>query len=100
MLGEGDTFGINGSFDASGKKFSINFRIVWLSLNYDGDNSYLFVNEKEIFKHKVNNGNIYFPAWFYLGSISDGFHATESREGKCLWFGRKCLRFFSRLQYY
>ena len=54
MLGEGDTFDINGCFGASGKNFSINFSKanakLCLSLHYNADNSYLFVNEKEIFK--------------------------------------------------
>ena len=36
--------------------------------------------EKKIFKLKVNNGNVYFPSQFCLGSISNGFSATESRE--------------------
>ena len=29
---------------------------------------------------KVNNKNVNFPTQFILGSISDGFCATESRE--------------------
>ena len=50
VLGEGDTFGINGSFGVPEKKFSINFRKVKtrfdFSFHYNGDNSYLFVNGK------------------------------------------------------
>ena len=46
MLCERDTFGINGSFGAPQKKFNINLRKTNLSLHYNGDNSYLFVNEK------------------------------------------------------
>ena len=42
--------------------------------------SYLFVNEKEIFKFKANNKNVNFPTQFCLGSISNGFSALESRE--------------------
>ena len=53
MLGEGLTFSINGSFGSSDKKFSINFSAAntkfCLSLDYNGENSYLFVNGKEIF---------------------------------------------------
>ena len=48
VLGEGSTFNINGSFNASEKK--INFIKVKtefsLSLHYHSDNSYLFVNGK------------------------------------------------------
>ena len=44
ILGEGSTFGINGSFGASEKKFSINFTKAKtkfsLSLRYNADNSY------------------------------------------------------------
>ena len=66
------------------RKFSINFTDenikFCLSLNYNADNSYLFVNRKEIFKFKVDNKNVNFPTRFCLGSISDRFSATESRE--------------------
>ena len=66
------------------KKFSINFTIAntkfFSSLHYNGENSYLFVNEKEIFKFKAENKNVNLPTLFSLGSISDGFSATESWE--------------------
>ena len=83
LPGEGDTFGINGSFGVPEKKFNINFskaktKFCWsLHCNY---NSYLFVNRKEIFKLKAYNGNGNFPTWFCLGSISNGFGATECRK--------------------
>ena len=51
-----------------------------MSLHYNDDNSYLFVNGKEIIKFKADNENVKFPTQFCLGSISDGFSATESRE--------------------
>ena len=51
-----------------------------MSLNYNADNSYLFFNEKEIFKFKSDNKNVSFPTQFCLGSVSNGFSATESRE--------------------
>ena len=66
------------------KKFSINFTEAyakfWLSLHYNGDNTYFFVNGKEIFKFKTDHKNTNFPTQFYLGSISNGFGALESRE--------------------
>ena len=40
----------------------------------------MFVNGKEIFKFKAGNKNVNFPTQFCLGSISNGFTATESRE--------------------
>ena len=51
----------------------------WVCL---GDNSYLFVNGKEIFKFKADNKNFNCLSQFqfFLGSISTGFCATESRE--------------------
>ena len=51
-----------------------------MSLHYNGDNSYLFVNGKEIFKFKASNKNVNFPTQFCLGSISTAFSATEFRE--------------------
>ena len=47
---------------------------------YNADNTYLLLNEKEIFKFKDGNKNVNFPTQFCLGSISNGFSATESRE--------------------
>ena len=50
ILGESPAYGINGSFGAPGKKFDTNFRKAntkfCLSLHYNDDNSYLFVNGK------------------------------------------------------
>ena len=50
MLGEGLTYGINGSFGTQEKKISVNFSKATtqfcLSLHYNHDNSYLFVNGK------------------------------------------------------
>ena len=47
------------------KKFSIYFSKAktkcCLSLCYSSGNSYFFVNEKEIYKFKANNGNVKFP---------------------------------------
>ena len=53
VLGKGPTYDINGSFGAAEKKFSINFTKgntkFCLSLHYSHDNSYLFINGKEIY---------------------------------------------------
>ena len=55
------------------KVLSINFSKAntkfFLSLHYNADNSYLFVNRKEIFKFKADNENINFRHQFCLGSI-------------------------------
>ena len=58
------------ALDHQKKRFSINFTKantkVCLSLHYNADNSYLFVNEKEIFKFKADNKNVNFPTQFFL----------------------------------
>ena len=51
-----------------------------MSLLYNGGNSYLFVNGKEIFKFKADNKNVNFPTQFCHESISYGSGAAESRE--------------------
>ena len=83
ILGKGPTFGNNGSFGESKKKFSINFikanTKFCLSLHYNDDSSYWFLNWKEIIKFKADNKNVNFPTRFCLGSISDGFSATKFR---------------------
>ena len=84
VLGEGPTYVINGRFGSPEKKFSINFTKsntkFCLSWHCNADNSYLFVNGKEIFKFKADNKNVNFPSQFCLRSISNGFSNTESRE--------------------
>ena len=84
MLGEGPTFGVIGRFDSPEKTFSINFSKrktkFCLSLHYNVDDSYLFVNGKEIFKFKADDKNVSFPTQFCLGNISNRFSVTESRE--------------------
>ena len=52
----------------------------YLSLHYNGDNSYLLVNQKEIFKFKACNENVNILAQFGLGSVSIEFNALDFRE--------------------
>ena len=51
VLGEGPTYGINGNFDSSEEKCSINFRKAktkfCLSLRYNPNNSYFLLIEKK-----------------------------------------------------
>ena len=51
-----------------------------MSLHYNDDNSYLFVNGKWIFKFKADNKNVNFSTKFCFGRVSNEFSATESRE--------------------
>ena len=82
MLSVGPTSGINGRFGSAEKKFSVEFnkakKKFCLSLNYSHDNSYLFVNGQEIFK--AHDKTVNFQTQFCLGSISNEFRPTESRE--------------------
>ena len=59
------------------KKININFnkakKKLFLSLHYNSDNSYLFVNGKEIYKFKASNKNNNFPSHFCLENISTKF---------------------------
>ena len=59
------------------KKININFNKaktkLFLSLHYNSDNSYLFVNGKEIYKFKASNKNNNFPSHFCLENISNKF---------------------------
>ena len=50
-----------------------------MSLHYNHD-SYLFVKGKKIYKFKTDNKNVNVPTQFCLGSISNGFGATDTRE--------------------
>ena len=61
ILGEGPTYGINGSFGSPEQKFSINF-----TKANTADNSYFFVNGKEIFKFKAGNKSLTFQLNFLL----------------------------------
>ena len=69
VLDGGPTYSINRSFGSPEKMLTVNF-----------SNGYLFVNGKEIFKCKNDNKNVNFPTPFCLGSISNGFGTTESRQ--------------------
>ena len=51
-----------------------------MSLHYNADSSYLFVNGKEIFKFKAEKKDVNFPTKFCLGSISNGISTTVSRK--------------------
>ena len=66
------------------KKISINFSKAktrfCLRLHCNSDNSYLFVNGKEICRFKANNDGVDFQPRFWLGSISNKFSYTEAEE--------------------
>ena len=82
-MGEGVISDINGSLGSLQKNFS-NFSKpntkFCLSLHYGRNNSYSFVNGKEIDKCKDYNKNINFPAQFCLEDISNRYSAFDSRK--------------------
>ena len=51
-----------------------------MSLHYNSDNSYLFVNGKEIYNFKPSSKNVNFPSKFCLGSTSKKFDYFYSKE--------------------
>ena len=65
------------NFSATKKRFS-------LSLHYNGDNSYLFVNGKEIIKFKAKDSEIVEDP-ICLGNISNNF--SKSNMKKTMLYG-------------
>ena len=70
ILGEGTTYGINGSFGSPEKKFSINFTKAntkcCLSLHCNAHNSYLFVHERKSLNLKLAIKMLTFQVSFFL----------------------------------
>ena len=81
ILGESPTSDINASFDSAEKTFSINFTKANTNfcsrLHYNGDNTYLFFNGKEICKVRADNKNVHS---FFSGSISNKLDHIDFRE--------------------
>ena len=50
-----------------------------LCLHYNGDDSYLFVNEKEIYKFKTSTKTVNIPTQFCLGSIYNKLGVIDSK---------------------
>ena len=76
------------------KKININFSKAktksCLTFHDNSDNSYLFVNGKEIYKFEVSNKNVNIPSQFCLGSISNKFDYVDSEE---ISFEKRCIIF-------
>ena len=76
MLGNDFIQGINGTTIYAEKVYSTNFTVygkkVCLSLHYNSDNSYLFVNGRQIVKFKAKDSEIV-PYPLCLGNISKDF---------------------------
>ena len=83
VLGKGFIQGINDTTICAEKTYSINFtkteRKFCLSLHYNGDDSYLFVNGKEICKFKAKDSEIV-PYPLRLGNISKDFSVDNMKK--------------------
>ena len=83
ILGFGITQRLGELLLSAEKMYSINFTKVntkfCLSLHYNGANSYLFVNGKEIHKFTANDPEIV-PNYLYLGNVSKDFSASNMRK--------------------
>ena len=90
VLGEGPTQGITDSTDSAENKISIELSKIntkcCLSLHYNDDGSYLYVNQIEIYKFKAKD-NI---SWYNvcLGSVSQDF--TKDKQSKISLNGTIC----------
>ena len=83
VLGKSFTQGINGTTIYAEKMYSHNFTVtrkkLWLSLHYNGDNSYLFVNGTEVRKFKAKDSGIV-PNILFLGNISEDFPVSNTKK--------------------
>ena len=82
VLGKALVQGISGTTIYAEKMYSTNFTVnnkkFCLSLHYNGDNSYLFVNGKEVNKFKAKDSEIV-PYPLCLGGLSKDFEVGFMR---------------------
>ena len=82
VLGRGPTQGLGENSLTAEKMYSINFTVTkkkfCLSLHYNGANSYLFVNGKEIIKFKAKDSIVAGP--LCLGNISKGWSSSNMKK--------------------
>ena len=82
VLGRGPTQGLESTLTVE-KMYSINFTVTkkkfFLSLHYNGGNSYLFVNGTEIIKFKAKDSNIVVSP-LCLGNISKDWSTDNMKK--------------------
>ena len=82
VLGKGPTQGLENTLTAE-KMYSINFNLTknkfCLSLRYNGENSYLFVNGTGIYKFKAKDSEIV-ASPFCLGKISKDWSVDNMKR--------------------
>ena len=80
--------GINDTALYAEKVYSQNFtqpsKKFVLSLHYNGDDSYLFVNGKQELKFKCKTENL-FKEKLCIGNLSDQWTASESEKNRVIW---------------
>lgn len=83
ILGREPTQGLIESSLTAEKMYSINFtetnKKFCLSLHYNGNNSYLFVNGVEVFKFKALTGYIETHNGICLGNVSKDWNVTNMK---------------------
>ena len=83
VLGEGPTQGLDGTTIRAEAKNSNNFsrsrRKLCLSLHYNRNNSFLFVNATKIYQFKAKMSDIK-PYPLFLGNISKDFTANKIKN--------------------
>ena len=88
IIGDGFVQGINDTTLYAEKIYSQNFTAVnkrfLLSLHYNGDNSYLFVNGKQELKFKAKDDQIV-KEILCLGNISDNWTNANAKKNWILW---------------
>ena len=86
VLGRGPTQGLESTLTAQ-KMYSINYTVTkkkfCLSLHYNGANSYLFVNGREIIKFKAKDSEIV-ASPLCLGNISKDWSTDNMKKKQCV----------------
>ena len=97
LMGDGLTQGISDTTIYVEKNYYRNFtdpgKKFVLSLHYNGDNSYLFVNGRQELKFKAKTDQSV-KVKLCIGILSDQWTASESEKNMIIW---EYLRLFSRL---
>ena len=97
IMGDGFVQGIADTTLYSEKTYSQNFiqpsKKFLLSLHYNGDDSYLFVNGTQKLKFKAKTDQLV-KEKLCIGNLSDQWTASESEKNRVIW---KYLRFCCRL---
>ena len=87
-MGTGLTQGINDTTIYAEKNFYRNFtdfgKKFVLSLHYNGDNSYLFVNGKQELKFKTKTDQL-IKEKLCIGNLSDQWTTSESEKSWSIW---------------